>query len=172
MKTLIVLIVALLVGCSAAGDETVSALSFSVPDDARQAFELAVDDFDFHAGVRPFAGISGTVIRIVPRPEGKDTCADTTVDFIAAENRTIRADIALYVPVPEGCFDDTSLTLAHEMIHAIRAWSGLGLNAGHLDLDHSAAGVFRTTAGDARFDSSTLVKLCEAVDCDHFEVDK
>lgn len=155
-------------GCSPAGDPSrPEALAFSLQDpDAWDVFEGASGLLEEHSGVQTYSGLAGTTVHTQPRAEGLSTCADTTVSFSPEEGLTHMVDIVVYVPIPEGCYGDPAFTLAHEMIHAIRSWNGLGLL--EANLDHSASGVFQAYAGDTRFEETTLNKLCEAADCTNY----
>lgn len=163
---------AVLTGCSPAGDaDAPSPLEFSPQDGAAwAAFETAAEMFVDHAGFQPLATAGGTTVRFAPRPEGGDTCGDTTASFWSETLEVVSVDIAIYVPVPAGCYPDPSTTLAHEMIHAMRAWAGM--NLGTPNHGHSDGGLFNATAGDPRFTAATLEKICEAVDCPAFNVEE
>lgn len=173
MKTMLLVIALFVVACAPEGEQSrPEALSFSLQSpEAWDLFEQAADRIEAPSGVHAFSGLAGTTVHVLPRPDGyKDVCADTSVDFIARTNTALNISIALFVPAPEGCWPDPSLTLAHEMVHAIRGWSGLGLQSGNAD--HSTDGIFRANAGDARFEETSLEKLCEAVTCAQFSIEE
>lgn len=158
-------------GCSPAGSEPApDSLAFSIQDPAAwKIFDRSAADLASHTGAQAVTSIRGTTVHSGPRPDDSESCADTTVVYFKDPTEVVSVDIALYLPIPAGCYDDPALTLAHEMIHAARAWAELSL--GDPDADHSASGVFRAVAGDPRFDESTLTKFCEAVLCTQFDTE-
>lgn len=156
-------------GCSAAGSVAPSDVTFRVEgEQAYSVFYEAAQRLLDGAGVLPLDLQDGTVpITFVEQPDGVTACAQTIVRYHNNHgdkpNTFVGARIEVFVPAPARCFQDTSLTLAHEMIHAIRA--AHGLNLADVNAGHSADGFFMATANDERFSESTRAALCEAADC-------
>lgn len=155
-------------GCSAAGEgpEEPPAFTFwPTSPEAWDDFELASDRIEKVAGFRPYAGISQErTIVYLDSGAPDDTCALTTSLFNHKNGDWIDSDVELWEGV-DGCFDDTSVELIHEMIHAMRD-AILGNIRG--TNEHSEFGLFAPRAGDVRFEATSLAMLCETGLCTSF----
>ncbi len=164
---LVVAAASALAACGPAPSQEVAtdALSYSVAPALVPAFESAT------ARIRDASGVQLTddgVTRVhystelPPSGLGHGACGLTTTSFKRAPFRVVEVEVELLWPQPPGC--DADNTLLHELIHSLRR----SLYTREEPLGHSEDGVFAWDIGNKLLTESSLVALCEAVDCSTF----